>query len=148
MNIMSTCGWFAAFFIKNNIPPHHGVEHANIVHENAIQIMITYEPMLTMEQKIMISTAALLHDVDDRKYFPNNKNQENAREIMTKNMGHTPKMIDQIAELISYVKTSGSVVYDISDIPKWKLIPRDADRIEAIGKIGVRRCLEYAAEPE
>ena len=56
--------------------------------------------------------AALLHDADDKKYFPKNKRYENARSIMDKVLKKKADTFDialvkkEACEMISYVSAS------------------------------------------
>lgn len=101
---------------------------------------------------LAILLAALLHDLDDRKLFPDHKNYENARRVMKKvcesrgDPDDKAGLGDRVISMISYVSTSGNgdeVPEEFKDHP-WVLIPRWADRLEAVGrKVGIPRCAQY-----
>lgn len=89
--------------------------------------------------------ASLLHDADDQKFFPENKDYNNARLILN---DMSAEFVDKVIKLISWVSASKNG----DDIPNsavnndWMLIPRYADRLEAIGMIGIERCYIYTVK--
>jgi len=123
------------FFTKNNISEDHGFSHAYQVTANAVNAT---QGMINIPIKEIIA-AAMLHDCDDSKLFKT-KNFSNAKMLLI-NSGFTLLEMFLICEMISYVSASKSGNTKI--YPEWKLIPRDCDRIEAIGEIGIQRCYEY-----
>lgn len=129
----------------------HGLVHAIRVHghaKNSIDEVKNFSD-LTNDQIIEIEYAALLHDVDDPKIFPNNGGDEyqNARKILVEG-DMTNEQIDIIIRMISYVSFSQNGISDYDfkrneRIPSWMLIPRDSDRLEALGLIGIARTTAY-----
>jgi len=84
----------------------------------------------------------LLHDADDRKFFPTNSNYENLRKIIYDQPDQVINLTIRMVELVSSSANADSVPPDVIG-KEWMLIPRFADRIEAIGLIGVERCYQY-----
>jgi uncharacterized protein len=124
---------------SSNIDAGHGIDHALIVVSHARKALI-HENNLDDNTKECILLASLLHDADDHKFFPNNKSNENATAIL-KDVGvHDQgiKLILQMIDLVSCSKNRNSIVD-----PRWLLIPRYCDRLEAMGKIGIQRAKEY-----
>jgi len=127
----------------SHLPAHHGWEHISRVQSNAEQAVAS-EPDLTEDQKAVVIVAALLHDADDPKVFPGSEDYANARRILVE--------VDFPADLQELVMNSIKLVscstqnWANAHVPhqRWMLIPRDADRLDAVGAQGVRRCLEYA----
>lgn len=80
----------------------------------------------------MILLACLLHDVDDRKYFPDNLKYENAVKILKElNIDdEDSKIIVHMVDIVSFSK-NGDKIY--GDDPHWYYIPRYCDRLEATG---------------
>lgn len=128
------------FLEDNNVPNHHGVRHVRRVASNGLDLIKSFN--ITDVRKISnIVAACMLHDVDDKKFF-HTVDYFNARALLKNNEYHITE-IDEIIELITYVSCNGSHLIDFSKIESWKLIPRLADRIEAIGKEGIIRCYQY-----
>lgn len=97
---------------------------------------------------------ALLHDADDKKYFPENEAKENATKILKRVLKDAKDELDcrvvkkETLEMISYVSASDN---GNSIPPRAKAHPellwvRYADRLEAIGTIGAVRCWQYNTE--
>lgn len=142
------------------MPASHGIDHARMVFYHAICALEAYSDQpdankITMTDMFAVLAAALLHDVDDRKYFPGNKNFENARAIMLDALIDN-EIQDAIIRMIGYVscsknrnagkKTKLPWVPDEAKMSPWVLIPRHGDRLEAMGYIGIVRAWEYTAE--
>lgn len=130
-----------ALFDKFNVCKSHGMEHSNRVYQNALGIAHAEKEKPTYIQIIMISLASLLHDADDGKFFKNNNDCENAREIL-KGLFAQPH-IDIVIAMIKLVSASKNGNTSPDKTPRWMLIPRIADRLEAIGVNGVLRAYEY-----
>jgi len=133
----------------NNVCLSHGIQHAIEVMCNAKNCIInnkiiinnkTYE--LNEDEKKSILLAALIHDADDKKFFPNNKNYENLRLILE---GESDNLINLVVTMVDLVSSSknGDIIPDFVKDKLWMLIPRYADRLEAIGIIGIQRCYQY-----
>jgi uncharacterized protein len=102
---------------------------------------------LTPLQKQAIILAALLHDVDDPKvasFLSSSLSTAKPYPIASSFLSATPPgLADLVLEMISYVSCSTNGDTCLKNVPKWKYIPRDADRSQAIGSIGIKRCFEY-----
>lgn len=139
-----------AFYRQHTeIKESHGIKHVVAVYEHAQKAIQVHKPTLSSMQSMKVLISALLHDLDDHKYFPHNINYENAREVMTC-VGLNETSQSSIIELISFVSCSTNK----NNLPKvvsennayWMLIPRWADRLEAVGCVGVIRCYQYNRE--
>lgn len=119
----------------------HGMEHFLAVANHAVAAL-EYEN-LDDKIKLQIELAALLHDADETKIFPNNHHNENARDILLRVLDMDDKdiWIENIIFMINLVSCSKN---GDDEVPHpWLSIPRDCDRLEAIGEIGIQRCKEY-----
>ena len=112
----------------------HDYFHSVRVHDVAVTIQGTEGGDLDV-----IRLAALLHDVDDRKLF-DSKDYDNARGFMGDN-GIPSEMQERIVHVISQISYKGkdSVVPDTLE---GKIV-QDADRLDAIGAIGIGRAFAY-----
>lgn len=125
-------------FIKNMFADDysgHDAEHSLRVYSNAILIADTELQC----NRLFVSLAALLHDVDDYKLF-NTENNYNARSFMVKQQmdSETVERICEIINSVSFSKNRG-------DSPKTieGKIVQDADRLDTIGAIGIARTFAY-----
>ena len=133
------------------IKESHGLGHAITVYEHSCQAIACHQPPVSSTTAMEIKTAALLHDTDDGKYFPDAPKglYPNARQIL--DHAEIPmESQENIIQMISLVSCSenGNYVPDfIRDTNSWyKLIPRWSDRLEAVGSAGVVRCFQYSKE--
>ena len=112
----------------------HDYFHSVRVHDVAVTIQGTEGGDLDV-----IRLAALLHDVDDRKLF-DSKDYDNARGFMGDN-GIPLDMQERVVHVISQISYKGkdSVVPDTIE---GKIV-QDADRLDAIGAIGIGRAFAY-----
>jgi uncharacterized protein len=126
--------------------PAHEMDHINRVRVNAIRIA-NYETKHN-NAKInytIINMAALLHDLDDYKITGSKQIGETtlARKFLEEH-GFSKKETDTICEAIRTI----SFKADDSEKPKTieGQIVQDADRLDAIGAIGIMRNFVYSAK--
>ena len=113
----------------------HDANHTLRVYKN-VQLLLKSYP----EADSFISLlSALLHDVDDHKLFKT-QNNDNARNFLQEN-GLSEELIENICEIInsvSFSKNKGKTPRTIEG-----QIVQDADRLDAIGAIGIARTFAY-----
>lgn len=134
----------------HNVCLSHGITHAIAVMNHAENALNQAENTLNQatfkfDEKIKrcVKLAALLHDADDRKFFPNNQNYENLRQILDDLPSDEVELIIRMVSLVSSSKNGDRIPEDAIK-NEWLLYPRYADRLEAIGIIGIERCYQYA----
>lgn len=112
----------------------HDYWHSVRVYQNALKIAQGMEC-----DEDVIALAALLHDVDDAKLF-DTKDHETARRIM-KGAGVDEDTMERVADIIGKISYKGrdSVVPDSIE---GKIV-QDADRLDALGAIGIARTFAY-----
>ena len=113
----------------------HDVEHTLRVYRNAMDLAGHYAEC----DKEIVAVAALLHDADDHKLF-NTENNANARTFLGM-QGIEPETIEQICDIInsvSFSKNKGKTPKSLE-----AKIVQDADRLDAIGAIGIARTFAY-----
>lgn len=93
--------------------------------------------------KEIISLAALLHDIDDHKFNGGDfdKGSESAKTLL-KQYNYSEKIINQVASVVKTVSFKGALVADETESIEAKIV-QDADRIDAIGAIGIARTFAY-----
>lgn len=116
----------------------HGFDHSMRVYRNAMLIADT-EPAA---DRLIVSLGALLHDADDHKLFHTEDNA-NARAFL-KTQGMDLEMQNRICEAINAVSFSRNRDKRPSTV-EGRII-QDADRLDAIGAIGIARTFAYGGK--
>ena len=112
----------------------HDYWHSVRVYKNALKIA----KEMNCDTEV-IALVALLHDVDDAKLF-DTKNYETAKNIMKK-ASVVETTIDRVVNIIGEISYKGND----SVVPKsieGKIV-QDADRLDALGAIGIARTFAY-----
>ena len=129
----------AILYVKNffaNESTGHDYYHTMRVYNNATHIAAKEGADLETVQ-----LASLLHDVDDHKISPEtSQNLDNARDFMKEN-GLSQEKIKQICEIISEISFSKNG--DKSPRTLEGKCVQDADRLDAIGAIGIARAFAF-----
>ena len=112
----------------------HDTTHTLRVYENAMNIASSEDC-----DKEIVALAALLHDADDHKLF-DTKDLSNARAFL-RSAGISGDKEEKICRVISEVSFSANRDRAPSSIEA--MIVRDADRLDAMGAIGVARTFAY-----
>ena len=116
----------------------HDVQHTLRVYHNAL-LIAEIEPDCNL---FIVSLAALLHDVDDHKLF-RTENNANARTFLS-SQHIEPEHIDYICDIINSVSFSKNHGKSLASIDAK--IVQDADRLDAIGAIGIARTFAYGGK--
>jgi uncharacterized protein len=127
----------------HKVCPSHGIDHAIAVMSHAENALNHAVFTIDERTKRCVLLAALLHDADDRKFFPNNINYENLRSVLEDSSSDEVDLTIRMVSLVSSSKNGDTIPPDAIE-KEWLLYPRYADRLEAIGLIGVERCHRYA----
>ena len=116
----------------------HDAAHSMRVYRNAIWIA-EKEPGCNRE---IVALAALLHDADDHKLF-STSNNANARTFLMENSvpSEQIEVICKVINAVSFSKNKDRVPETIE-----AKIVQDADRLDAIGAIGIARTFAYGGE--
>ena len=93
--------------------------------------------------KEIIQLAALLHDISDHKYNGGDfeKGAQESYKIIKDHGGHE-KVALKVSAIISQISYKGASVMDESISLEGRIV-RDADRLDAIGAIGIARAFAY-----
>lgn len=123
----------------------HGYEHALTVLNHTTKALEVHNSYISEQDWILIELAGLCHDADDYKYWPlDSKNTENVLEYCSDGNITTEEM-HTVLQMINWVgcsKNGNTIPKEAISRPEL-LYPRYADRLEAIGEIGVERCYIY-----
>ncbi|MEM7474777.1 MAG: HD domain-containing protein [Planctomycetota bacterium] len=117
----------------------HGWDHVQRVRMNAMKIA---EHMRGLDC-LIVELAALLHDIGDAKFHDGQERSgEFSREILT-GLAVDRDVIDQIVHIVDNISfRKGESAEPLS--PEGEVV-QDADRLEALGAIGIVRTIEYGA---
>ena len=116
----------------------HGADHTMRVYRTAMMIA-GREPGCDQE---ITALAALLHDADDHKLFRTVDNA-NARAFLAEH-GVEPEKTEKICAAVNSVSFSRNRGKRPATI-EGKIV-RDADRLDAIGAVGIARAFAYGGE--
>lgn len=116
----------------------HDASHTLRVYRNAMMIA-KKEGGADLE---IVALAALLHDADDHKLFQT-KDNENARRFLASH-ATAPERVDQIIRDINAVSFSQNRGRR-PETPEGRIV-QDADRLDAIGAVGIARTFAYGGD--
>jgi uncharacterized protein len=136
--------------------PGHDNSHDYL---HILRVLSNTNRILKMELKNNPSTAydtsvlflaALLHDVGDRKYAKPGEDVENQVSALLRDRGADDELalkVQTIVKHVSYtheVSNPDAVVSILRKYPELAIV-QDADRLDAIGAVGVARCFSFGA---
>ena len=122
---------------KNNADGHD-FNHSIRVYENARNIAAGY-PACDL---LVVSLAALLHDVDDHKLFSTENNQNARAFLQDQSLGQNKiERICAVINAVSFSKNRGKRPESLEG-----QIVQDADRLYAIGAIGIARTFAFGGK--
>lgn len=118
----------------------HDAEHSFRVYRNAIKLAEKYPEA----DLFTVSLASLLHDTDDHKLF-HTENNENARYFLkSQNIDEeTTERICKIINAVSFSQNRGKRPDTLEG-----MIVQDADRLDAIGAVGIARTFAFGGRKE
>ena len=124
--------------LKGKVDSSHGIHHANAVLGHAQKALKYQKEPMTSDQILAVQLAALLHDGDDGKFFKDTNNSETILNELV-----TCEVRDLVLHMINLVSCSKNGNSKEGVEFEWMLYPRYADRLEALGEIGIWRCWQY-----
>lgn len=102
----------------------------------------------TFYNSMLVTLGALLHDVGDKKYLqPGQDATTLVRDVLLKNNCHVA-LATRVQDLVlgvsfsSEIKDPERVLEQIAKIPELAIV-QDADRLDAIGAVGIGRCFAF-----
>jgi uncharacterized protein len=114
----------------------HGFDHVLRVWKSACEIQSEVGG-----NRLVIELAALLHDVGDAKFCDGvERSAEYARDILEP-LGTDHVIIEHVAEIVDNISFRKGV--DPATLTLEGKIVQDADRLDALGAIGIVRTIEY-----
>jgi len=119
--------------IYDQFDASHDFQHIERVYQNALAILHS-EP--TADEEV-VKIAVLLHDVSDKKYTDSKEKEEQLIAELSVSEGKKQHIRDCIAQ----VSFNGGNELEATSL-EAKIV-RDADRLDAIGAIGIARTFAY-----
>lgn len=116
----------------------HDWWHIQRVWNNA-QHIVQYEP----GDPLVVSLGALLHDIADSKFHGGDESigpHLTAEFLASQQVA--PSIIDQVVHIVTHISFKGGFSSTKNITPELA-IARDADRLDAIGAIGIARAFNY-----
>lgn len=129
-------------FVKETLKDAEGGHdwfHIERVYTNAKRISKTENV-----DDFVVALGALLHDIADSKFHDGDSRigPKKARSFLEKeNVSET--IIQQIEYIIKNISYSSNIGKELTDIPIELAVVQDADRLDAIGAIGIARTFNY-----
>lgn len=116
----------------------HDWEHILRVYNLAVRIQ-----SIEGGDKEIVELAALLHDISDHKYNGGDFDAgwKVARQLVL-DFGGTEELANNVSDVVQIVSFKGALIEDIETSLEGKIV-RDADRLDAIGAIGIARTFAY-----
>ena len=126
-------------------------DFAHIERVLAIAKTIANEERCNSEECEIVALAALLHDIDDWKYSGSETAGVKAAQNFLSDINYPNHLSDRICWIIqrvSFHDELGRTPEEIKQMSQDKLlcIVQDADRLDAIGAIGIARCFTYGGK--
>jgi uncharacterized protein len=92
--------------------------------------------------KFIVELAALLHDLDDWKFNESEDETPQRAKAWMQTCGLESKTIDRVCEIIMHISYKGAQVENRMNSFEGFIV-QDADRLDAIGAIGIGRAFAY-----
>lgn len=115
----------------------HDWWHIHRVVENALHLQ-----ELEGGERDLIEIAALVHDVGDHKFHKEANAAETLITKLLKEVGLEKKFIQKVVQIVAEVSYKGAGVQTNANSLEAKIV-QDADRLDAIGAIGVGRAFAF-----
>lgn len=138
----------------NQFDPSHDYAHIQRVLHLAQHIQALEQarkPQLNYDTQL-ITLASLLHDIGDHKYQQDlllqGSSSKTAEAVLIQH-GAEPDLARRVQRLVSHVSYSAevkdpeSVQRALIELPELAVV-QDADRLDALGAVGIARCFAYA----
>ena len=128
-------------FVQNALKDAEGGHdwwHIHRVHLNAKRIALSEDV-----DTLVVELSALLHDISDSKF--NGGNETLGAEIAAdflKSQGLSADRIEHVVQIINHISFKGGKEQRLFYSKELGVV-QDADRLDAIGAIGIARCFNY-----
>lgn len=128
-------------FVKQELKHAEGGHdwfHTERVYKNALLIAKNEQVDI-----LVVSLAALLHDIADSKFYDGDETiGPKKAETFLSNNNADHKIIEHVTQIITHMSFKNSLDDTIFTSKEMEVV-QDADRLDAIGAIGIARCFNY-----
>jgi uncharacterized protein len=121
----------------------HDFWHIERVRNNAFQVN-----KIEKADLFIIELAVLLHDVGDRKVIKKEEDDYTIAENFLKNQKVSKEIVDNVIFIIKNMSFSKSLNKKRTNFSKEFYIVQDADRLDALGAIGIARAFAYGGSKD
>lgn len=135
--IENTCNFVQNLMKDNDVS--HNWDHIQRVVENAKTIWIKTK----QGDKTVILLAAILHDVMDYKYSGSTEASAQVSSTFLLSQGIKERTVDHVISIINSMGFKDEIEGERKLSIEGKIV-QDADRLDAMGSMGIVRCLIYA----
>ena len=120
----------------------HGADH-DWYHIERVHQLAMYLQSKEGGDSMIIACASLLHDISDHKLNGGilNDGGRVTRQILG-DLGHEETFAAQVAEIVDGVSFKGAGIADTATTIEMQIV-RDADRLDAMGAIGIARAFHF-----
>eukprot|EP00158_Paraphelidium_tribonemae_P001139 Partr_v1_DN24018_c0_g1_i1_m34825 putative HD superfamily hydrolase len=148
--IASTKAFVKEYFSKQNYDPSHDFWHVERVLGLACQLATAEKAKGKQVDMLIVVLAALLHDVGDFKYSTGQDSVADIIGFFLESHDCTPHVRDHVINIVENISFRKELEQrKASQLPLKKSVEleivQDADRLDAIGAIGVARCFSFGA---
>eukprot|EP00744_Colponema_vietnamica_P013508 GILI01018922.1.p1 GENE.GILI01018922.1~~GILI01018922.1.p1 ORF type:complete len:218 (+),score=27.54 GILI01018922.1:74-727(+) len=140
MNIIDSAVTFVKDHLSSNDASHDWT-HIERVRLQARTLAIA-EGLSERSQEI-VELAAILHDVGDYKYSGSLTAAEELIRGFLSSQNYDQDRTDQIVHIVNHMGFKEEISGMVKEITPELAVVQDADRLDAIGAIGIARCLTY-----
>jgi len=150
--IKETTNFVTSYFDDPKFDASHDIHHVLRVRDNALHILEKEQPAgATLESRhfdpLVVHLAALLHDVDDKKYR-SSADAHAEPQVIAFMKKLAPELATKVYEIVEGVSYSSEVrdpvgVRELIQRHPELAIVQDADRLDAIGAVGIGRCFTF-----
>ena len=127
-------------FVKNKLYGE-GSGH-DWFHIERVYNLAKYIGIKEKADSFIVEMCALLHDIDDWKFSNTNDIQTTVTENFLKSINIDGSSLEQIIKIIQTMSFKGGIVDSTQTTIEGKVV-QDADRLDAIGAIGIARTFAY-----
>ncbi len=136
-NIIDSCASYVQKELENGEKGHDWWHIQRVWH--TAKLIAAYEP----SNPFVVELAALLHDIADSKFHGGNEDIGPKKAVsFLKSMGVEPSVVEHVGNIIRHISFKGGNHLSVFNSPELRVV-QDADRLDAIGAIGIARAFHY-----